>query len=332
MRGDTALQKLLEVFPLHSSLSSREQRAIFKKMPRGVRKVVVSTNIAETSITIEDCTHVIDSGRVKELRYSAASGFSSLLEVWVSHASGMQRAGRAGRVRAGRCWRLYPEVFWETSMPEHTLPEMRRTPLEELVLQVMVLELGSPSEVLGRAVEPPPPAMIQVACLTSLLLLSLISANVPHLTPLGYHLAHLPVDSRVGKLLIYGCIFRCLDPILTVAAALSSQPPFLRPFNDMGRADAAKRAFAADKSDHLAVVQAYQAWSNAKASGGRSNIWQFCRDNFLSSSALDLMERLREQFLQQLQVPETLHLHSRELKLLSPPNENDTKSSKKHLH
>ncbi|CAN0345639.1 unnamed protein product, partial [Discosporangium mesarthrocarpum] len=130
------IKESTKVFPLHSSLTSAEQRSVFQRMPPGVRKIVVSTNIAETSVTIDDCTHVIDSGRVREMRYDPVTRISSLVEVWISKASASQRAGRAGRVRPGQCWRMYPEQFHTAHMPEHTLAEMLRTPLEELVLQV----------------------------------------------------------------------------------------------------------------------------------------------------------------------------------------------------
>jgi HrpA-like RNA helicase len=121
-----------QAFPLHSTLPPEAQRGVFRRMPRGVRKIVVATNIAETSITIDDVTHVIDAGRVKETRYDPSTHMSSLVAVWTSQASASQRAGRAGRVREGHCWRLYTRQFMQESMPEYTLPEMLRTPVSHL--------------------------------------------------------------------------------------------------------------------------------------------------------------------------------------------------------
>ncbi|CAB1110716.1 unnamed protein product [Ectocarpus sp. CCAP 1310/34] len=289
------------VFPLHSSLPSNQQKSIFQRMPPGVRKIVVSTNIAETSVTIDDCTHVIDAGRVREMRYDPVTRMSCLVEVWISKASGSQRAGRAGRVRAGKCWRLYPEAFHRSYMPTHTLAEMLRTPLEELVLQVLLLELGSPAEFLDRAVEPPPPKMLRAA-LRNLddLQAVIISNSTPILTPLGYHLAHLPMDACVGKLLLIAAILQCLDPILTIAAALSDKAPFQRPFGEQARADKARQGFAQGKSDHLAIVEAFGAWRNKRRTSSYNEVRRWCREKFLSQPTLERLDNLREQFRQQL--------------------------------
>ncbi|CAM9970617.1 unnamed protein product, partial [Ectocarpus fasciculatus] len=289
------------VFPLHSSLPSNQQKSIFQRMPPGVRKIVVSTNIAETSVTIDDCTHVIDAGRVREMRYDPVTRMSCLVEVWISKASGSQRAGRAGRVRAGKCWRLYPEAFHQNYMPTHTLAEMLRTPLEELVLQVLLLELGSPAEFLDRAVEPPPPKMLRAA-LRNLddLQAIIISNSMPILTPLGYHLAHLPMDACVGKLLLIAAILQCLDPILTIAAALSDKAPFQRPFGEQARADKARQGFAQGKSDHLAIVEAFGAWRNKRRTSSYDEVRRWCREKFLSQPTLERLDNLREQFRQQL--------------------------------
>ncbi|CAM9576881.1 unnamed protein product [Ectocarpus sp. 4 AP-2014] len=289
------------VFPLHSSLPSNQQKSIFQRMLPGVRKIVVSTNIAETSVTIDDCTHVIDAGRVREMRYDPVTRMSCLVEVWISKASGSQRAGRAGRVRAGKCWRLYPEAFHQSYMPTHTLAEMLRTPLEELVLQVLLLELGSPAEFLDRAVEPPPPKMLRAA-LRNLddLQAIIISNSTPILTPLGYHLAHLPMDASVGKLLLIAAILQCLDPILTIAAALSDKAPFQRPFGEQARADKARQGFAQGKSDHLAIVEAFGAWRNKRRTSSYDEVRRWCREKFLSQPTLERLDNLREQFRQQL--------------------------------
>ena len=133
------------IYPLHSTLSSAEQTAIFELPPRGVRKVVVGTNIAETSITIEDVVYVIDAGRVKENRYDADARMATLEEAWVSRASARQRRGRAGRVRAGVAYHLMPSYLHDRELAEYTSPEMLRTSLDELVLQILLLDLGEPA-------------------------------------------------------------------------------------------------------------------------------------------------------------------------------------------
>jgi ATP-dependent RNA helicase DHX36 len=309
IRGDPVLNRACKAMPLHSSLSSAEQRAIFRKYP-GQRKVIASTNIAETSITIEDCTHVIDSGRVKEVRYDTVSRHSCLLEVWTSRASTKQRAGRSGRVQAGNCWQLFSMEMQESCMPHYTLPELLRMPLEELVLQALVMEVGDPSEFLGRAVQPPPPAMLGLA-VQNLIELQAVKREEDEedddeqakgsltLLPLGFHLAHLPMDARIGKILIMGSIFGCLDPVLTIAATLASKHPFVRPYNDSGAADSARMAFAQHKSDHLASLEAYSAWQSAS---GRSygEVKQWCRQHYLSLTGLETIQGLRRQFLDRL--------------------------------
>ncbi|CAM9374466.1 unnamed protein product, partial [Pylaiella littoralis] len=258
-------------------------------------------NDTRCQVTIEDCTHVIDAGRVREMRYNAITRVSCLTEVWISKASGNQRAGRAGRVRAGKCWRLYPEGFHKGFMPSHTLAEMLRTPLEGLVLQVLLLELGSPAEFLDRAVEPPPPKMLRAA-LRNLhdLQAIVISKSTPILTPLGYHLANLPTDACVGKLLVTAAILQCLDPVLTIAAALSDTTPFQRPSDARARADEAHQGFAQNKSDLLAIVEAFGAWRDKRCTTSDREVSKWCREKFLSQPTLQRLEELREQFRRQL--------------------------------
>ena len=250
------------IYPLHSSLSTAEQTAVFNVPPEGVRKIVVATNIAETSITIEDVVYVVDSARVKENRQDEVNQMPTLVECWTSKASAKQRRGRAGRVRPGIAYHLYSTPTHQNDMSEYQLPEMLRVGLEDLVLQVMLLDLGEPSTFLTKAVDPPSALAIR----NSLKLLEglgavecewddedvrfsrpnaspLLSSSVDRdsscndlnvnsgLTALGFHLATLPVDPRVGKMMIYGALFNCVDPALTIAAAMSARNPFMSPFD-----------------------------------------------------------------------------------------------------
>ena len=145
----------VRVYPLHSSLSTSEQTAVFDVPPEGIRKIVVSTNIAETSITIEDVVFVIDCGRVKENRQDEIAQMQTLVECWVSRASAKQRRGRAGRVRPGIAYHMYSSHTNNDTLEEYQLPEMLRVGLEDLVLQVLLLDLGEPSIFLTKAVNPP---------------------------------------------------------------------------------------------------------------------------------------------------------------------------------
>ena len=204
MRRDPVLgsQDRARLFPLHSSLSTQAQRSIFKAVPPGVTKVVVATNIAETSITIDDVSYVIDACRVKETAFDPHTHMSSLREVWVSKAAASQRAGRAGRVRPGTCFRLVPEAHFQRVCLDYTLPEIRRTTLEDLVLRVLILEFGQPKDFLGRAIQPPSSKAVQAAVRTLEEIEAVhIRPGDGHiiLRPLGFHLAALPLDVRLGK-------------------------------------------------------------------------------------------------------------------------------------
>ncbi len=159
----------------------------------------------------------------------------------------MQRAGRAGRVRAGICWKLYQKSFMEESVPLYTLPEILRTPLEEVLLSVLILDIGHPMRFLASAVQPPDQRAV-VQALRNLIEMEAVKVNEGTdklereflLTPLGFHLASLPMDPKLGKMLISAAVLDCLDPLLTVAAALSSKSPFISPFGKQEDANRAK--------------------------------------------------------------------------------------------
>lgn len=286
----------LHVLPLHGSLTPQDQRRVFQRAPRGKVKVVLATNIAETSITIDDITAVVDTGRVKETRFDAYNKMSCLVETWVSRASGMQRRGRAGRVREGTCYRLFTRDRWE-SFEEHTLPEIHRVPLEQLVLQVKMLNLEDPHAFLADTITPPPVAAVD----TAVGLLTDIGALAPtkdrKLTPLGRHVARLPIDVRLAKLLIFGCILRCIDPVLTIAAVLSGRSPMMSPADKRDEARRAQERFVVKGSDHLTLCNAYNAFD---AAGGQSAKRKLCRDHFLSYDGMREVHDLRRDFARTL--------------------------------
>ncbi|GLD55488.1 ATP-dependent RNA helicase Dhx29-like protein, partial [Lates japonicus] len=243
------------IVALHSTLSSKDQAAAFTVPPAGVRKIVLSTNIAETGVTIPDVVFVIDTGKTKENKYHESSQMSSLVETFVSKASALQRQGRAGRVRNGFCFRLYPKYRFDAFM-DYSIPEILRVPLEELCLHIMKCQYGSPEEFLSRALDAPQPQSVSNA----VNLLRKIGACHPDnhlLTPLGHHLASLPVNVKIGKMLIYGAILGCLEPIATIAAAITEKSPFSTPMNRKEEANLAKAAVALANSDHLTIYNAY---------------------------------------------------------------------------
>ncbi|XP_074556601.1 DExH-box ATP-dependent RNA helicase DExH1 [Curcuma longa] len=280
------------VLPLHGSMPTVNQREIFDRPSNNTRQIVLATNIAESSITIDDVVYVVDCGKAKETSYDALNKLACLLPSWISKASAHQRRGRAGRVQPGVCYRLYPKVIHD-AMPQYQLPEILRTPLQELCLNIKSLQLGAIATFLAKALQPPDPLSVKNA----VELLKAIGAldETEELTPLGRHLCTLPLDPNIGKMLLIGSIFQCLDPALTIAAALAHRDPFVLPINRKEEADSAKRFFAGDScSDHVALLKAFEAWKDARR-GGRERA--FCWENFLSPVTLQMMEDMRKQFL-----------------------------------
>uniref|UniRef100_A0A665UWD4 ATP-dependent RNA helicase DHX29 n=1 Tax=Echeneis naucrates TaxID=173247 RepID=A0A665UWD4_ECHNA len=286
------------IVALHSTLSSKDQAAAFTVPPPGVRKIVLSTNIAETGVTIPDVVFVIDTGRTKENKYHESSQMSSLVETFVSKASALQRQGRAGRVRNGFCFRLFPKYRFDAFM-DYSIPEILRVPLEELCLHIMKCEYGSPEDFLSRALDAPQPQSVSNA----VNLLRKIGACHPTnhlLTPLGHHLASLPVNVKIGKMLIYGAILGCLEPIATIAAAITEKSPFFTPMNRKDEADVTKAALALANSDHLTIYNAYLGWKNSQVDGLRAEM-SYCRKHFLNRTALITIEDVKYELMKMME-------------------------------
>ncbi|CAN6451781.1 unnamed protein product [Victoria cruziana] len=279
------------ILACHGSMASTEQRLIFDRPEDGVRKIVLATNMAETSITINDVVFVVDCGKAKETSYDALNNTPCLLPSWISKASARQRRGRAGRVQPGECYHLYPRCVYD-AFAEYQLPELLRTPLQSLCLQIKSLQLGGITEFLSKALQPPEPLSVQNA----VEYLKIIGAldQKENLTILGRYLSMLPVEPKLGKMIILGSMFKCLDPILTVVAGLSVRDPFLTPLDKKDLADSAKSQFSAkDYSDHLALVRAYDGWRNAERDGAG---YEYCWRNFLSAQTMKAIDSLRRQF------------------------------------
>lgn len=275
----------------HGSMATSEQKLIFEKPPPNVRKIVLATNMAEASITINDVVFVVDCGKAKETTYDALNNTPCLLPSWISQASARQRRGRAGRVQPGECYHLYPRCVYE-AFAEYQLPELLRTPLNSLCLQIKSLQVGSIGEFLSAALQPPKPLAVQNA-VGFLKLIGALDEN-ENLTNLGKFLSMLPVDPKLGKMLVMGALFRCFDPVLTVVAGLSVRDPFLLPQDKKDLAGTAKSRFSAkDYSDHMALVRAYEGWKDAEREG---SAYEYCWRNFLSSQTLHAIHSLRKQF------------------------------------
>ncbi|KAL4004745.1 sideroflexin-1/3 [Sarotherodon galilaeus] len=286
------------IVALHSTLSSKDQAAAFTVPPSGVRKIVLSTNIAETGVTIPDVVFVIDTGKTKENKYHESSQMSSLVETFISKASALQRQGRAGRVRNGFCFRLYPKYRFDVFM-DYSIPEILRVPLEELCLHIMKCQYGSPEDFLSRALDAPQPQSVSNA----VNLLRKIGACHPDdhiLTPLGHHLASLPVNVKIGKMLIYGAILGCLEPIATIAAAITEKSPFFTPMNRKEEANMAKAALAIANSDHLTIYNAYLGWKNSQTDSLRGEM-SYCRKHFLNRTALITIEDVKHELMKMME-------------------------------
>ena len=284
------------ILPLHGQMPSAHQREIFDRPRRGARKVILATNIAETSITIDDVVYVMDCGKSKEKSYDALNDMACLLPAWISKASARQRRGRAGRVRPGACVRLYTRAV-HARMAEHAVPEMTRTPLEELVLAVKSLRRKrvSAAAFLARAIQPPEPRAVANA-IDLLVAIGALRRHDESLTALGEHLVSLPVRPRVGKMLVVAAALGQLEPALTVAAATATRDFFLLPADKKREADASRRAFAGDTaSDHVASARAYEDWRTIRATKGPNAARAFCRERFLSHDALERVAETRRQ-------------------------------------
>lgn len=289
--GHPAFRNEWYIYPLHSSIASEDQEAAFLVPPEGVRKIVLATNIAETGITIPDVTCVIDAGKHREMRFDERRQLSRLLETFISKANAKQRRGRAGRVQEGLCFHLFTKYRHDELMAEQQTPELLRLSLQDLAIRVKTCKLGGIEETLAMALDPPSAKNVRRAIDALIDVRALTPAE--DLTPLGTQLSRLPLDVFLGKLILLGSIFKCLDATITIAAILSSKSPFQAPFGARQQADTVRKAFARGDSDLLTNYNAYLAWKKVCQSNGSE--FQFCRKNFLSAQTLSNIEDLKGQ-------------------------------------
>lgn len=289
-----------KIYPLHSTISSDNQGAVFEIPPAGTRKIVLSTNIAETGVTIPDITCVIDSGKHREMRYDEKRAISRLTETYIARSNAAQRRGRAGRVQEGLAFHLFTKARHDTQLAPHPLPEILRLSLQDLALRIKILKVQIGSTIadgLSRALDPPllvninraVQSLIEVGALTTL----------EQITPMGRLLSRLPVDVHLGKFLLFAALFRCLDPALTIAATLNSKSPFVTPFGHEAEADTIRAGFKVGNSDFLTIVNVFSAWrrlAEIKPTHART----FCRSNYLSYQTLQQIEELRQQLFSYL--------------------------------
>lgn len=292
----------LDIMVLHSLISSSEQSRVFRKPKQNCRKVVLSTNIAETSITINDVVYVINSGRIKMKSFDPHTGMSTLQTEWISSSSQHQRKGRAGRCQPGVCFHLYSKTRSE-SLKANQLAEILRTPLEEICLQVKLLGNtgGTVEQFLDSAIEAPANRAVKGA-MDLLKSLGALDAH-ENLTHLGRLLAALPVHPKIGKMLLLAILFECFDPVLVAACTLAYRDPFVVPVDTRQRDEAQARREAyggGAMSDHLSLVRAFDGWDKEMARGGKQAAQSYCRKNYLSNGTLDMVSGMRKQITREL--------------------------------
>ncbi|CEJ92219.1 hypothetical protein VHEMI07880 [[Torrubiella] hemipterigena] len=314
--GDPRFSKDWLVYPLHSTIATEDQESAFLVPPEGLRKIVLATNIAETGITIPDVTCVIDTGKHREMRFDEKRQLSRLIDTFISKANAKQRRGRAGRVQNGLCFHMFTKARHDSVMSDQQTPEMLRLSLQDLAIRVKICKIGGIEETLGDALDPPSAKNIRRAIDALVDVRALTTSE--ELTPLGRQLARLPLDVFLGKLILLGTVFKCLDMAITLAAILSSKSPFSAPFGQRTQADNARAAFKKADSDLLTVYNAYSAWKRVcQSNSGFGKEMQFCRKNFLSQQTLSNIEDLKGQLLVALADSSFLSLTEEERKGLS---------------
>ncbi|OLL24649.1 ATP-dependent RNA helicase DHX36 [Neolecta irregularis DAH-3] len=287
------------IYMLHSSIPQMQQE-VFDKLPPGVRKIILSTNIAETSITIPDVVFVVDSGKHRELMYDQTSRMSSLACTWISKSNARQRSGRAGRVQHGHYYSMMTNERFD-SLQIACQPEILRADLQKICLDIKLLGMGDSVEtVLSEAIQPPDPVAV-VTAVQHLMALDAMDSS-ENLTPLGRVLAVLPVEPSLGKMVLLGVIFKCLDPVLILAASIGTKDPFLCPPHARAQAESSRLNFTqGSKSDQIGLLNAFTQWRQLKSlPNSRQAQSEFTFNNFLHRNSLSTIDQIARQILELL--------------------------------
>lgn len=280
-----------ELLPLYGRLSAEEQARVFQPHPH--RRIVIATNVAESSITVPNIRYVVDTGTARISRYSARSGVQRLPIEPISRASADQRKGRCGRVGPGVCVRLYSEVDYD-GREQYTPPEIQRTNLAAVILQLKALGLGEVEDF--PFLDPPKPATIKDGYDTLFELGAIDDQR--ELTEIGRTLAKLPVDPRVGRMILAGNDEGCLHEVLIIAAVLELQDPRERPLEKQQAADEAHKKFADVESDFVGYLKLWRFIKGLKEDLTRSKLRRACQRNFLSYNRVREWEDIHRQLVQ----------------------------------
>ncbi|GBG34409.1 ATP-dependent RNA helicase DHX8 [Hondaea fermentalgiana] len=277
----------LIILPAYGSLPSEMQSRIFEPAPRGSRKLIVATNIAEASITVDGIHYVVDPGMSKINAYNPKLGMDSLVVTPISQASARQRAGRAGRTGPGKCFRLYTELAYKTEMLPTNVPEIQRTNLGNVVLQLKSMGVN---DLLSFDFMDPPPAQTLVAALEKLYALGALDEE-GLLTKMGRKMAAFPLDPILSKTLISSVELGCAEEVVTIVAMLSVENIFFRPKEKQAQADQKKARFHQPEGDHLTMLAVYESWKRA----GFSKAW--CVDQFVQTRSIQRAQDIRQQLV-----------------------------------
>ncbi|XP_077211429.1 pre-mRNA-splicing factor ATP-dependent RNA helicase DEAH1-like isoform X2 [Tasmannia lanceolata] len=301
----------LIICPIYANLPTELQAKIFEPTPEGARKVVLATNIAETSLTIDGIKYVIDPGFCKMKSYNPRSGMESLLITPISKASANQRAGRSGRTGPGKCFRLYTLFNFQNDMEDNTVPEIQRTNLANVVLTLKSLGIN---DLVSFDFMDPPPAEALLKAVEMLYALSALN-KLGELTLAGRKMAEFPLDPMLSKMIVASDKYKCSEEIISIAAMLSvGNSIFYRPKDKQVHADNARLNFhTGNVGDHIALLKVYNSWKETNFST------QWCYENYIQVRSMKRARDIRDQ-LQGL-------LERAEIELLS--NENDLELIKK---
>lgn len=275
----------LAILPIYSQLPSDLQAKIFEKAPGGIRKCIVATNIAETSLTVDGIFFVVDSGYCKLKVFNPKIGMDSLQVFPISQANANQRSGRAGRTGPGHCYRLYTQRQYKDEMLVTTIPEMQRTNLANVVL--LLKSLGVQDLLQFHFMDPPP----QDNILNSMYQLWILGAldNTGSLTPMGRQMVEFPLDPAMSKMLIVSLEMKCSADVLIIVSMLSVPAIFYRPKGREEDSDNAREKFQVPESDHLTLLNVYHQWKK----NGYSATW--CNDHFIHIKAMRKVREVRQQ-------------------------------------
>lgn len=282
----------LLILPIYSALPSEMQSQVFDPAPSGTRKVVIATNIAETSITIDGIYYVIDPGFVKQTAYDPKLGMDRLQVTPISQAQAKQRSGRAGRTGPGKCFRLFTESAYQSEMLPTSIPEIQR---QNLSVTILMLKAMGVNDLLHFDFMDPPPTNTMLTALEELYALSALD-DEGLLTRLGRQMADFPMEPALAKTLIVSARLQCSDELLSIVAMISTQGEiFHRPRAEQQKADAKKARFHDPAGDHMTLLNAYNGWK-----GANFDI-SWCKENYIQARSMKRARDVRDQLTTILQ-------------------------------